>query len=214
MGKTIKKCTIVSGAPHPDVAYIQQALDTASYIIAADSGYLVLEQIGVKPDLIIADFDSAERPATDIPIMEFPVEKACTDTFNAVIAAVDKGFNDIVILNALGGRFDHSYSNLLCLDYCKKHGVKCAIQDRQNRLSLITEKAVIQKEYQWFSLFAFMEDCKGVRIEGAHYTQDFYQLDKMDIYLNDQFAQSNYVEGECCIITITSGTLLLIEAND
>jgi len=210
----MKSCVIVSGAPSTDVEYIRRSIPENTFIIAADSGYRVLEKIGVKPDVIIADFDSSEQPLEKEGVITFPIEKEATDTFNCVRYAVGNGFGSIVILNALGGRMDHTYANILCLDYCRKHGVKACIADRHNRISLIDRDTVIKKEYQWFSLFAFLEPCTGVSLRGAHYTQAFYNLDAMDIMPGDQFAQSNYIENDECEIRLKSGTLLLIEAND
>ena len=208
------KCTIVSGAPESDYDFLRENTDLNSFIIAADSGYKKLEAIGITPDLIVADFDSCRRPETETEIIDYPVRKDATDTFNAVKIATDKGYKNILLLGALGGRLDHSYSNILCLDYAMKHGACCTIADRNHRISLIRERAVIDKSYQWFSLFAFLDDAKGIRIKGAGYEAGFYGKESLDMKPYDQFGQSNYVKDEYCEITAESGTLLLIEAND
>ena len=214
MGTEVKKCIIVSGAPNADIEYIKENINQSATIIAADSGYKILEKIGIAPDVIVGDFDSSDKPETNIEIITFPVEKEATDTFNSVQLAAKRGYNDITVLNALGGRIDHTYSNMLCLDYCNKNGIKCRIADRKNRLSLITGTTALKKEYQWFSLFAFLEESKGIKINGAHYDAGFFGLDAFDLMPGDQFAQSNYIENEECEISLDSGTLLLIESND
>lgn len=208
------KCFIVSGAPDDDLEFIKNNVDTECFIIAADSGYKKLEKIGVKPDIIVADFDSSEKPDFYVDIELYPIEKDATDTFNAVKLAVSKGFKEIIILGALGGRLDHTYSNILCLNYTDKHCVDCVIADRNNRISLISNRKLIKKDYNWFSLFAFLGKCGGVKINGAHYTQDFFNLESLDFDVSDQFGQSNYVEKDECEITVESGRLLLIESND
>ena len=147
-------------------------------------------------------------------IIRLEVEKDSTDTFAAVKYAVVKGYTQITVLGAIGSRADHTYSNILCLDYCRKRGVKCTIVNKSNRISLIEGEGTVNRDYQWFSLFAFLGDCEGVQIEGAHYTAGFYGADKLNIKLGDQFGQSNYVEGEFAKITCEKGTLLLIESND
>ena len=214
MESEIKRCIIVSGAPNPDLEFINKNTDNSAYIIAADSGYKALDAIGVTPDLIIGDFDSSDKPSINCEIEVYPIEKDYTDTFNCVRAAVDRGYNDILILNALGSRFDHSYSNVLCLEYCKKAGVNCIIANRNNRIRLICDTLTFTKEYQWFSLFAFLEECRGVVIKGAHYTADFFDKKELDIKPYDQFAQSNYIENDECTVSLKSGTLLLVESND
>ncbi|MBQ7203638.1 MAG: thiamine diphosphokinase [Eubacterium sp.] len=213
MAKEVKRCVIISGAPETDIDYIAPLCDGA-FVICADSGYLKAQKLGINIDLIIADFDSAGEPKLDCKIKKLPVQKEHTDTFECVITAVDMGFSDITVVGGIGTRVDHSYSNILCLDYCKKRDTQCTIVSKNTRISLISEARRIYREYQWFSLFAFMEECRGVSISGAHYTAGFYGLDKLDFKPSDQFGQSNFVEGEFATVTVDKGTLLLIESND
>lgn len=208
------KCIIVAGAPDNDLDFIKENITSDCFVIAADSGYKKLEKIGIKPDIIVADFDSSKKPEYSVDIEVYPIEKDATDTFNSVKLAIDKGFKDITVLGALGGRADHTYSNILCLDYVKKHGANCVLLSPNNRISLITEYKKIKKDHSWFSVFAFLEKCEGVRINGAHYSQEFFNKESLHFDLGDQFGQSNYIENEYCEITVEKGTLLLIESND
>lgn len=214
MADKINKCTIVSGAPDCNVDYIKNNINLSSFIIAADSGYKWLVAAGIVPQLIIGDFDSSIQPDLPCEIIKLNKEKAFTDTLHCVMEAERRGYNDITILNAIGNRFDHTYSNVLCLDYCRKKGISCRIQNEYNRLSLITSDYSFARDYQHFSLFAFLEDCTGVKIKGAYYTAGFYDLEELDINMCDQFAQSNYVCDDFCEISLKSGTLLLVESND
>ncbi len=212
--KKVKRCTIVSGAPNDCSEFIKEHIDRSSFIIAADDGYTHLLQAGIMPDLIIADFDSSEKPDLLCEIISFPEEKDYTDTFNCVRYAVAHGFTEIIIFNALGSRFDHSFGNVLCLSYCKKHGVFCQLTDAYNRLTLVDKEYTFRKDYDCFSLFAFLEDCEGVRINGAHYSAGWYGVDALSMPRDDQSALCNYVEEDTCSITVEHGTLLLVESND
>lgn len=214
MGKQVSKCTIVSGSPMNDAEFLADKIDNNSFIIAADSGYTVLNKAGIKPDLIIGDFDSSPKPNADCEIIVLNPEKAYTDTFTCVREAVKREFKQIDIFFAIGTRFDHTYANVLCLDYCLKHGVDCTIIDRHNRLSLIEKSKTFNKEYDNFSLFAFMGECKGVAIKGAYYDAGFYSLQKLDFKPWDQIANSNYIDGEECTVSVEKGILLLAESND
>ena len=208
------KCTIVSGAPNECSGFLKENIDKESFIIAADSGYLHLQKAGLIPDLIIADFDSSEAPDIDCEIIKYPIKKDDTDTFNCVKYAVEKGFEKIEIFNAVGSRFDHTYANVLCLDYCRKNGVKCSIIDGHNRLTLITDKHTFKADYKFFSLFSFLTDCKGVTITGAEYTPERYNKTALDIAQGDQFAVCNSVKENECTVTVKEGVLLLAESND
>ena len=79
---------------------------------------------------------------------------------------------------------------------------------------MIEERAIINKDYKSFSLFAFLHSCRGVRINGAYYTAGFYDRESLDINLDDRFAQSNFVNADYAEVTLESGVLLLIESND
>ncbi len=208
------KCTVVSGAPNDCAEFLKERVDKNSFIIAADSGYRVLEKADIKPDLIIADFDSSKRPETECEIITFPIEKSRSDTFNCVVYAVENGFKKIEIFNAIGSRLDHTYANLLCLDYCRKHGAECVIIDAHNRVSLITGEHTFKKDYDFFSLFAFLEDCEGVSIKGAFYTAGWYGKEELSLSQGEQYGLGNYITDEYCTVSVKKGTLLLIEAND
>ncbi|MGN0522989.1 MAG: thiamine diphosphokinase [Eubacterium sp.] len=214
MANEIRKCIVVSGAPNDCCDYLKKNIRDNDYIIAADSGYTRLITTGIIPNVIVGDFDSSNQPEIDCEIIKLPCEKAYCDTLECVMLAIERGFSDITILNAIGNRMDHTYANMLILNYCREKGAICRICDEHNRLSLITEKTEIYKDYNNFSLFAYLEDCKGVTIKGAHYTAGFYNLEKLDIKQGDMFAVSNFVDSDKCEVDLESGTLLLIESND
>lgn len=214
MGKQVDKCTIISGSPERDIDFINSNIDRDSYIICADSGYLCCRELNIIPDMIIGDFDSSSYPEIDTDIVKLNNEKAYTDTFHCVIEAVNKNFKYIEIFNAIGNRVDHTYSNILCLNYCKNNNVECSILNRNNMLSLITSQKKIYKDYDNFSLFAYGEKCSGVKIEGAYYTAGFYDKDLLDFELDSQFGVSNFVCDDYAVVSVKKGCLLLIESND
>lgn len=214
MGTKIKKCTIISGAPNDNIAFLSQNVDTSSFVICADSGYVRAVKAGIMPNLIIGDFDSSKKPNLDTDVVVLPCEKAYCDTFECVKYAVEQGYEDIDMFFAIGSRFDHSFANVLSLKYCYDNGVKCTIIDEKNKLTLISSSYTFNSEYDNFSLFALFGDCKGVKIKGAYYNESFYGLDSMDISSSDQFAVSNYIVDDFCTITVDDGILLLVESND
>ena len=93
--------------------------------IAADSGYLTARALGDRVDLAVGDFDS--MPEGTLPEgvekIKVPAEKDDTDTQLAVEAAVSRGADDIVIIGGLGGRLDHTLSNLHILEDLAMRGV-------------------------------------------------------------------------------------------
>ncbi|UKI38395.1 MAG: hypothetical protein L6V93_10935 [Clostridiales bacterium] len=59
--------------------------------------------------------------------------KNATDTHIAVDFAVEKGFRNITLIGALGGRIDHSLANVMLLKYMIEKGVKGTIFKRKTR---------------------------------------------------------------------------------
>ena len=210
MGDQKVKCVIVSGAPDSDIQFIKNKLDRSAFIIAADSGYKNCLKVGIIPDLIIGDFDSSSCPQFGSRVIRLPVEKDDTDTFYCVKEAVRRGYSEIELLCAIGNRVDHTYSNMLCLEYCRQNGVQCTIFNAKNRLTLVENEIEFEEEeYHYFSVFAFLGTAKGVSIKGA-----YYETDNVDIEPWDQFGQSNHFNGRKVKISVNEGKILLIMSND
>ena len=55
-------------------------LQPGDFIVACDAGYRNAARLGVRPDLIVGDFDSAPRPQTDRETIVLPHVKDDTDT--------------------------------------------------------------------------------------------------------------------------------------
>ena len=74
--------------------------------------------LGLNPDVLIGDLDSASesevekvRPAQG-QVIQYPVHKDETDLELAVLAAIQRGYREILILGALGGRLDMTLANI------------------------------------------------------------------------------------------------------
>ncbi len=204
-------CAIISGAPNDCASFLKCNINPNNcFIICADLGWNKCQEAGFKPELIIGDFDSSSRPDIDSECVVIPKIKDDSDTFYCVKKAVEMGYKDIEIYNAIGNRVDHTFANILCLDYCKKSNVSCTIIDEHNKMYLVTDSLVIKHgKYDYFSIFAFLEDAKGVSIDGA-----FYELHDRDINQYEQYGLSNRFNREEAIITVKKGCLLVIESTD
>lgn len=211
MGTEKVKCTIISGAPDSDVEFLKSNIDINSFIICADSGYLNCRTAGILPSLIIGDFDSSEVPDEPCEIITLQPEKDDTDTFYCVKEAVERGYNQIDIYCGIGSRFDHTYSNILCLEYCRKHNIDACIKNSQNKIFLTDSSITLyNNEYKYFSLFALFGTVFGLNIKGA-----YYELNNTDLHPYDQFTQSNTYKYNAPVeISLKKGILLIIQSND
>ena len=71
-----KKCMIIGAVPMQSDAVFQEFDPADYYVICADGGYDNAVRFGIRPDLVIGDFDSAQkRPPKDIRTVTLPVHK-------------------------------------------------------------------------------------------------------------------------------------------
>ena len=127
----MKRCAIFAGGDMPKGHPFdsEEFYDDFDFFICADSGFSHAERLGIKPDIIVGDFDSygGELPE-DSEIIRTVPEKDDTDTLMAVKKAIELGYTEISLFGALGGkRFEHSIANIQTMLYARENGCKLSI---------------------------------------------------------------------------------------
>ena len=115
-----KRALVITGGLLADVV-APQALGEFDVVVAADSGIDTAHALGLDPHVVIGDFDSvsaaglerAVRMGSDV--VEHPRDKDFTDTELAINHAMSLGIDEMVVLNAGGGRLDHAHGVLTAL---------------------------------------------------------------------------------------------------
>lgn len=133
---------IIGAAPVDSGQLFKEFDPRRYYVICADAGYETALKAGVKPDLIVGDFDSAKEPPTKgLKVKVLPTEKDVTDTMFAVMRGFALGFRSFLLLGCLGGeRFDHSLANLEVLQYIREHGGHGIMADRNTKIFLLHDE--------------------------------------------------------------------------
>ncbi|NQT57605.1 MAG: thiamine diphosphokinase [Bacteroidetes bacterium] len=109
------KGLIITGGKIPQKVYIEKFIKDAVYVVAADSGYDNALELGIKPHCLIGDMDSIiEKPAENMQILTFPINKDFTDTELAAINLYEKGITEYILIGGGEGRLDHLISLLDC----------------------------------------------------------------------------------------------------
>lgn len=218
----MKSCMIVSGAP------IGGELPTTKdeYIIACDAGVGHALRAGIRPNLLVGDFDTyRETLPVGIPVLSAPAEKDDTDTMMAVRHALAQEFERIRICAALGGRLDHSIGNLSAaayvaerLGYCEVYGAEeRAILLYNGSISLKKEPCGIadfeigaeKQKKEFVSVFSWTEEAKGVSYRGLKYPLENAVLTReFALGISNEFAEK---EAE---ISVKDGMLLIIIARE
>ena len=136
-----KKCLIISGGEY-DTAGILDVRLSYDLIIACDRGYVYAEKMGIRPDVLVSDFDSYSGPVEDdVIIKKHPSKKADTDTKLALKYAMEKGYERVDVICALGGRFDHTFANCECGVYAAARNVDFRILSSSNYIYFINGKS-------------------------------------------------------------------------
>jgi len=163
-----KLCAIISGGRRAPL----DGIENADLIVACDKGYQYAEEAGVRPQLLVGDFDSytGALPA-DIPILDLPVEKDDTDTMAAIRYAVQEGYSEIVLYCALGGRLDHLLGNVQSAVFAVERGCRVRIIDTDNLLYFFTGGALTlpPREGWSLSLLSLTDRCENVSVTGVKY---------------------------------------------
>ena len=131
------RCVILSACPvSPALAGLLREDD---FIIACDAGYRNCAPLHCKPHVIVGDFDTAPCPQQeDDEIVVLPHVKDDTDKEDAAKLAVQKGFDEVLLLGGLGGRrLEHTLANLCTGLGLEKRGVRATLQDERSRITFV-----------------------------------------------------------------------------
>lgn len=134
-----RRCIIIAGSPDTNPAVIRQAVQRDDCVIAADRGCAAALKAGVRPDVIVGDFDSyLELLPPGAEIIRLNPEKDYSDTFHAVMAAWERGFREFLLFGAVGGRLDHTLANLSILEWLAEQGGTGVIRSDTEEIRLLT----------------------------------------------------------------------------
>jgi thiamine pyrophosphokinase len=189
-----------------------------SFIIVADRGLLVADNLKLVPDYILGDFDSvplellSKYKTKSIPIKSYPSIKNKTDTQIALEMALSHSPSEIDIVGATGSRMDHTISNIDILMSALNQGVDARILDTNNRIYLKKKNFVIHKDEQhgdYISLLPFSYQVKGLKLHGFK-----YPLNDITLTTGSSLGVSNELLDEECTVEFEEGILVVFETKD
>ena len=203
----MSRCVIVGGSEIRNYGLMRSYLRDDDYLVYCDCGLKHQEGLGVKPSLIIGDFDSHEKPEDLRNVIVLPVVKDDTDTIFAVKEGIRRGYDDFLLLGVTGGRQDHNLGNIYALLYLAKRSKTALIVDDYSEMRIISagETVKVKAGWRFFSLLNIAGTARGITIVGAK-----YNLDGAEILPEYQYGISNEVLGDEAIVSLREGNLLLV----
>jgi len=210
------KVLLFAGAAISDYTFCGQYLQDG-IVICCDGGIAHAKALGITPNYIVGDFDSADPSLLEeyrnqgIAIQTFPTHKDETDMELGMDLAMELGATDIVIFGGIGSRFDHTLANAHLLLRLLKKGIRGRLVNENNCVELIDKSLILQgKAGDIVSTIPLSTEVKGITLEGFVYPLTDHTLAIDD----DIVAVSNVMVGDWAKVTITEGYLFVIQARD
>ena len=174
-------------------------------VIAADGGLRHTEELGLRPDVILGDFDSLGYIPADSRV--YPVEKDDTDAMLAVRVGLERGCDRFLFYGAMDGpRLDHTVANFQTMAYLATHAARGTLIGRDHIATVLAAETL---EFSGdaagiLSLFC-LGDSATVTIEGLK-----YPLNRGRLTPDFPLGVSNHFEGRPSKITVHEGLVLAI----
>ena len=210
------RACILTGGTLGDTARVSARLPAMDYVICADDGLAHAKALGLMPDRVVGDFDSADPALLSqyrdrgVALEEHPVRKDQTDTQIAADSLLAMEAGEIWIVGGAGTRLDHSYANLMLLFRMAERGARAYLINQYNLIMPILNEIEIRGEPgQVVSFLPFGGEAMVDRASGLS-----YPLDGLRLSMTDPVGVSNVMTDAKAHIRLKKGRVLCMMAWD
>lgn len=181
-------------------------------VIAADGGFDYLEEIGIRADIVLGDFDSVISYDLPSDAIRYPRDKDDTDMMIAVKLGLEKGYKVFDIFGGLGGRLDHTIANIQLLTFLSKKGAAGTLYCDDYAIQVVNSGSIVLGKDTTFnvagnlcSVFALDRHCHNVTIQGLK-----YEVTGADWYNSEPIGVSNEFTGKRAVVSCTKGSIAVL----
>jgi len=206
------RTVIFANGEFTDLNAARAALRPDDFLIAADGGASHCRALGLIPQVVIGDFDSltAEElkalAADGVRLIQHPARKDQTDLELALAYAIEHGADDILILGALGGRWDQTLANLLLLAHPSLNEARLRVLDGAQHIYLIQDQTTIEGQPgDTVSLIPLRGDAQGVTTNGLE-----YPLTNDTLPFGSTLGVSNVLTGNRATVKVREGLVICV----
>lgn len=198
------RCFIFGALPVNALPVVPAAGDP---VIAADRGYAHAASLGINPDVVVGDFDSLGSVPDAGELIRLNVRKDDTDLDHAVGVALERGWDDIVVYGAVGGKLDHTLGNIAVAERAALAGAKILFIGEDSSFTVIrnTSFTLPARDSGRISVLSLDAESRGVHIAGLSYEADGVALRRASTV-----GVSNAFVGKPSRIAVEDGTLLIV----
>ena len=198
-----------------EIHLVKPLIKNKDLIVSADGGLRYIRSLSLVPKLVIGDLDSVSQDDIEyindknIEVLIFPTEKDQTDLEIALRELIERGYKDILVIGALGGRIDQTIANLGLMSSISNDDIRIEFDDGQEHIMLIRNHQLFSgKNGDTVSLIPQCSPVKGVTTSGLR-----YPLNDESLFPGQTRGISNEMIEKSAEINITSGTILCIHTR-
>ena len=197
-------CYIVGAGEDYGLDFVPKEQDL---VIAADGGYRVLTEAGIRPDLVIGDFDSLGAAPQEDQVITLPTVKDVTDTWAAIELGKERGYRRFFLYGCTGGRFEHTVANMQTAAALAQDGMECRIFDKSQIITALSGGTMTfgADKSGFLSVVSHTDRCTGVTLKGLK-----YELEDAQLSNTFPLGVSNEFLGKPSAVTVETGIAILI----
>lgn len=183
-------------------------------LIAADGGAEHCLGLGWTPDILVGDFDSLAAEtvegleAVGVEVIRHPTEKDATDLELAIQLAISRGLRDLLILGAVGDRWDQSLASFFLLERYAQATSSIRLLDGAQEAFLVRagDQGLLEgKPGDVVSLIPLLGDADGITTQSLA-----YPLRGERLHMGSTRGVSNALLSESASVTLQGGVLVCI----
>lgn len=220
MQRSVQRIIILANGELPDLDKARSIIHDEDYVICADGGTRHAVTLGVRPQLIVGDLDSAETKTIqkfkedEVEIELYPRDKNETDLELAIHHALKQNPTQIVIIAALGGRLDQTLANITLLTDSRlstlrrdsEQAFDVRLDDGVEEILLCRERAEVHgRRGDIVSLIPWQGAVTGIQTTNLKWA-----LHKETLYPDKTRGISNEMTHNVASVSIESGLLLIV----
>ena len=200
---------VANGDPQSDLSTL---ISDHNFLIAVDGGLRHLLALKRFPDLLIGDLDSITSEELQacldqgVEILRFKPQKDESDLELALLEALKRGYSDLTITNAGGGRVDHLLGNLSLLFHPALQHAKIKMTDQSSNFYPLSQTITLKTQPgDLISLIPWQDSAIGVTTANLA-----YPLDNETLLPYGTRGLSNVALGGEITVSLQSGQILLV----
>ena len=210
----MKRAIIIANGRMEKQPEITSIIQTSDLIIAADGGIHNCEALGLQPDVIIGDLDSMDldevttHQNAGADVTRFPTHKDETDLELALQFALKDKRSEVIILGALGARWDMTIANVFLMAEARFSGLKIRLLEGSQELAVLRpgKPRIMQGRVgDRVSLIPLAGDSQGITTHGLE-----YPLNNETLHFGSPRGVSNIIIEEQAEVQFTAGLILCV----